>query len=348
MGELMPRATLDDSGLHFNDARITAPFWDSEESKPNFKSIARVSISSSLIDGLLECPARAMADKYILRDIAPLDPMSPTELGSAFHKVMELFFVLPPEERNNARVREAYKRMLALEEFKHIRECEPAAAKVREWISGLWTSHMFDWKNVKVAQVHGKRKAVVPGLEMFVKGRLGGAARESLGYIDMLALDGNGDDPKHVGLVDWKTGKKPHVYNPDDKYPDFGYTRQQTMYAMLLEQQGYKVEYAHLVYPAIKDTDSKDSNATKAFIQTIPIHDKTIRERTIDEVEKSSKICDAGIDTNTWGYGPSPLCSWCPLVNICPSAMCIKKPNAVKSREEQFTAEDLKGQVEAL
>lgn len=345
MDGLLPRAVLTDEGLKFNDGRITNEYWDKAGTKPNFKSIARVSVSSSLIDGILECPARAMADKYILRDITPVDPLAPTELGSAFHKVMELFFVLPPERRDNAMVREAYKRMLTLDDFKAIRESDEASRIVRDWISALWKSHVFDWRNVNVAMVPDRKRGTAPGLEMFVKGKLGSADRESLGYIDMLALAGSGDDPMNVGLVDWKTGKKPHVYDPSDRYPDFGYTRQQTMYAMLLEQQGYTVDYAHLVYPAINDGDT---GRKRSYIQVIPIHDKAIRERTIDEVEKTSAICDAGVETNTWEYGPGPLCSWCPLVNICPAAMKIKKPNAVKSRAEQFTSEDLKGQVEAL
>lgn len=350
-----PRATLDETGLHFNDPNITEGYKTKLGGRKdkNFKSIEWVSISSSLIGSVLGCPARAMGEKYILKDLIPMDPLSPNALGSAFHKVMEIFFRLDPKDRSNEKVRKAYFKALEEDEFEAIRKNSYARAWVRKCITLLWQSG-FDWRNIKTAQVPTGKKddSTEPGLEYFVKGNIGSAQRQSLGFIDMLAIDP--EDESKVQLIDWKTGKHPHIFDPNDKYPDFDYTRQQTMYAMLLENQGYDVSAAHLVYPQIEVIDDhgntvkdEDGNVVKkGFIQTIPIHDEKVRDRTVDEIEQVSAIIDDSIKVNTWEYQASPLCSWCPLVNVCPAAMKIKKANAVESRSKQPSPEDLKGQIE--
>lgn len=345
-----PRSVLDDNGLHFMDPKITSPYWDKNQRRKNFKSIEWLSISPSFIENVLTCPAKAVAEKYIMKDLQPIDPLGANQLGSAFHKVMEIFFTLPPERRNNKNVRTAFKKALMEEDFDAIRNDAPSRDHVKNWISKLWMSG-FDWQTIRPKMIDDG-KGPKPALEYFVKGNLGKADRPALGFIDMLAVDEN-DDSK-VRILDWKTGKSAHIYDPNDRFPDFNYTRQQIIYTMLLENKGYNVSSAQLVYPAIdaKDDDGNvvfDENGnkkTETFIQDLPIHDEKLRSRAIDEIETVSAVIDDSVKANTWEYNPGGLCSWCPLVNICPAARKSKKANAVKSRQEQPTAEDLAGQIE--
>lgn len=315
------KAVMDKNGLHFEDPAL-------------IDKASRAKVSNSLITGMLKCPARQAADKWILPDVLPVDPLSPAVLGSAFHKVMEIFYGYPPKERTLDAIKQAYRDMLKDDEFKAVNESDEAKKWVRHRVKEYWNDRFEDPSKVRIAQVEkeGKYgKYLVSGLELYIQDNIGNSTRPTCGFIDRLSVDDNGD----YIVDDWKTGKNAHVFNPKDKYPDFSLVRQQVIYTLILENTTDRdVNTARLIYPDTKHVD--DSGATVnggLFVDTIPVHNKKYRDRAIRDVETVSRMLDDCNETNTWPAEPSPLCSWCPLVNICPNAKKIAKQNAVEARE---------------
>ena len=329
-GETPVKAVIDKDGVHFEDAEI-------------IDKAARTNVSNSLISGMLKCPARQAADKWIMPGVMPEDPLGPTVLGSAFHKVMEFFFALPPKERTYDNIKECYRKMLADEEFQVLNTSAEARKWVRHRVNEYYHSGFEDPEKVKIAQIERVSKRGFPylasGLELFVTARLGNATRNTLGFIDRLSVD---EDGNYI-VEDWKTGRKAHPFDPSEKYADFGYVRQQILYAMIVEDTtDGKVSKARLLYPDALHPGPDGQEEEGFYVDNVPIHNELYRKQAIKDVETVSAMLDDCNESNTWPAVPSPLCSWCPLVNVCPSAMKIKKQNAVESRANQPDAEFLK------
>lgn len=324
------KAVLDKDGIHFEDPEIIS-------------KAANAKVSNSLISGMLKCPARQAADKWILPGVLPEDPLGPTTLGSAFHRVMEHFFNLPPKERTYDNIKECYRKMLGEDEFQVLNTSADARKWVRHRVNEYYQSGFENPEDVKIAQVERVSKKGFPylasGLELFVTAKIGDASRDTLGFIDRLSVD---DDGNYI-VEDWKTGKKAHPFDPSEKYADFGYVRQQILYSMIVEETtDRKVNKARLIYPEAIHPGPDGGEEDGFYVDDIPIHNKLYRKQAIRDVETASAMLDDCNESNTWPAEPSPLCSWCPLVNICPSAMKIKKQNAVDSRANQPDAGFLK------
>lgn len=84
--------------------------------------------------------------------------------------------------------------------------------------------------------------------------------------------------------------------------------RQQLIYKMLLEQKGFKVSGARLIYPVAGEMVKVD------------MKDEELAQRVIKDVEDTDKALDVMIENNTFEYKPSFLCSWCSLSRLCPQA----------------------------
>lgn len=324
-----PRAVMTKDGLMLQDPELI--------DKAN-----NVRISNSLITAMLQCPARFAAEKWITHDLIPEDPLSANVLGSAFHKVMEIFYGYPPADRTIENMRRAYKAALDTEEFEAVKENSDARKWVKDRINGYWRMGLEDPEEVHVAQVEreGKwGKYTRMGLELWIQDTLGNSTRTTGGFIDRLTIT---EDGKYM-IDDWKTGKKAKVFDPSDKYADFGYVRQQVLYAIILENtDDREVAGARLIYPETIHKNKFGEEEEGGFVDEIPIHNEAYRKQAIKDVETVDSMITSCLDRNTWDAEPSPLCSWCPLVNICPAALKIKKANAVASRENQPTAEFLK------
>lgn len=318
--ESTPKAIISNSGVEFVDENL-------------LDKIDRVKLSNSLVSSVLKCPARMALDKWILNDLIPPDPTGATILGSAYHKVMELFFYNPPAERNLASLRQAYYDMLLLDEFKPIRESVEAQNWVKTRVNNYWHG-VEDPQKVTVAETVDKKGKKKLGLELYLQGNIGDSERVLCGFIDRLCYD---DKTGVYTVDDWKTGKKAEEYNPYERFADFSYYRQQVLYSMLLEQQGKKVDKARLIYPL-----TVWNGVERPHVTVIPVHDANYRQKAVDDVVKADKIVNKSVETNCWQMNPSALCSWCPLVNVCPKAMKISKQNAIESRQNQPTAEFLK------
>jgi hypothetical protein len=331
------RAVLSKEGLSFEDPELIS-------------KTASVNISNSLISSLQKCPARAASDKWILSDLMPPDPLSPTTLGSAFHSVMEQFFTLPPDDRTVDGIRSSYKKVLNSPDYRVIAMDSDATIWLQKAINGYWNLHLEDPRMVHVPdrvsfdRVSRNGKSYVKsedGLELFVDGKISPKINHKvLGFIDRLSID---DKTGRYVIDDWKTGKHASDYLPDkQKYPDFGYVRQQILYTMMMEESGYDIETARLIYPIADYEDPDTGIKNKGHVTVIDVKNTNYRRQAVEDVEQADSVLTQSVNLNRWECGPSPLCSWCPLVNICPAAMKIKKDNAVKSREEAPTGEFLK------
>jgi putative RecB family exonuclease len=318
----MPKAILTKEGLILQDPEVIA-------------KVSKAKLSNSFIDGMLNCAAKQIAEKYLIRDLLPDDPLSPAVLGSVFHKTMEFFFAMPKEERDVDHVRKAYLQALDDPDFAVVKESKEARKWVQNCINGFWRLKTRP-ETVDIARMKNDWGKEVPGIELFVQGNIGEASRPTLGFIDRLRVKNDGS----LIIDDWKTGKHVKDYNPSDRFPSFGYLRQQTIYAMLLEEQGYTVDSANLIYPIAEwsPDDSARSGRTQnsqvffGKVSELPVHDKKVREKVVEDVETVSSMMDSCVERNMYDCNPKPLCSWCPLVNICPAALRIKKQNAVDSR----------------
>lgn len=142
---------------------------------------------------------------------------------------------------------------------------------------------------------------------------------------DSLYLCGEAGVPTH------NTGAKSKSYNAKkDSGDGFNEARQQTIYTMLLEQRGIDVSGARLIYPVA------------GTVVDVDIDNERLREKITETIEQADRSITDSIENNTFEYGPSFLCSWCPLVNVCPQAEKKTFQKAVDARAKQPTAEELK------
>ena len=129
-------------------------------------------------------------------------------------------------------------------------------------------------------------------------------------------------------ILTHNTGKV-HRWNPvRDKNEGFKEQRQQTIYSMLLEQYGYKVSAARLIYPVYGE------------VVKVNHVDEELRTRVIHDIEQADSLMDTYRDTNLFEYTPSHLCAWCPLAKLCPVAT-IKGGKCAIAYEKQPEADVL-------
>lgn len=328
----MSKSYIDMDGLHFDDAEIA-------------KKLDRMTISATLMEGMLSCPAKQLFNQMLLDEIQPPQPDSPLTRGIAFHRTMELYYGLDESKRgktiNTAILNAAMKK--ALLEQPEVKD----DTNFQSWLVNAVKRYVLmpdDAINVGIAEFNDKWYNKKPGLEMPVSGFIGNAKRRSFGKIDRLTR-GDLNDDNIVIIDDYKTGAKAKAFNEKDQYADFGYIRQQIMYALLLEQDDnndFKVKSGRLIYPV---ADNQDKNKT-GVVLTVDVLNEKYRNRTIHEVEKVSRMVNDSVESNTFSCNPSALCSWCPLANICPRAERRESPKFVEARQKQFKEDELKPVIE--
>lgn len=183
-----PRITLTSDGAH-----ITSP--------ETAEKIEKKNLSASLITGLNSCSVRWLADSFVIRDIVEEEPDNAARRGSLFHKIMEDFFIYPPAERTTSLLKKIVKEVLVSEEFIDLSRSPEAVAWLKDAINGYYSMGGRP-QQVEIAEItlHGKTK---PGLETFVKGKIGDTERDILGFVDRIVVDQKKDDGSVI-VEDWK------------------------------------------------------------------------------------------------------------------------------------------------
>ena len=240
------KINIQDNGVYILDENIK-------------KEIKKKKLSASLIDSWLKSPADWVLNTYIYPLVSDKKETA-LYRGSMFHKVMEDFFALEPSERTEK--------------------------EDREWIQSTVLSYLrmnYDYQNEQIARIYlnGEEKS---GIELFVSGKIGESERQVLGFIDKI-LDG----PNGFIVQDWKSGAKVNNYDPTKPISEsnpFDYWRQQTLYSMLLEKRGFKVDKASLIFPRAE---------TEVFVD---IHSDKVKAQVIKDVEQVDKELEYAINNN--------------------------------------------------
>lgn len=291
--------------------------------------LAKKNISPSLITGLKGCAAKWVADTFVIRDLIQQDPDNAATRGSLFHKVMEEAFVDPAEMRTRERINEHRDAVLETEEFSFFKEIPEALEWLDNAIDGYYAMGGRP-KKVKVASLTKEGEEPKLGLEIFVKGRLADASRDTLGFIDRLTVDQKHEAEEGIIIEDWKSGAKAKRWNPKTKSDDGrAEARQQVIYSMLLEQRGVNVTGARLIFPVAKE------------VVDVDLKDEAFKEQVLKDIKETDEALDHYIETNLFEYTPSFLCSWCPLVKICPKAQVEKFAKARAAYSSQPAIEEL-------
>ena len=287
-------------------------------------------LSASLVTELREgCPAAWLAKTYVVPEVIETPPDNPMTRGSFFHRIMEHFFRLPAAERTRDALIRCVNITLAEPDYEVFR----TNLDVRDWIEEALRGYYKlgeDPQDVQVATVNSKT-----GLEVFVKGKLPGASRNLIGFIDRVSYSGDGG----VVVEDWKTGGKlkqweggyPELVKNKDGSTSYntrnasGYAeaRQQMIYATLLRQNGYQVDGARLMFPVA------------GGVARVPVDDQEFQQAVVADVVEVDQKMDELEKSNEFSYNPSVLCSWCPLAKFCPAARTPYKDKHEAARNEQ-------------
>lgn len=277
--------SMDSSGVHIINEDVA-------------KKLKNKKISASMITGLEGCHAQWAVNTFVLGEILEQEPDNPMTRGSMFHSVMEHFFALKPEERTKENLNAVVEQVLDMDDFKHFKLIPDAITWLKTAIRNYYEMGGNPEKT-QVAIIEGK-----PALERFVKGNIGDTKRDILGFIDRISVDSR--DQSKLVVEDWKTGGKAKHWKPNTTSTEgLPEQRQQMIYAMLLEKQGYEVSSARLIYPVAKD------------IVTVNLDDEEMKERVIQSVKDTDEKLDSLIESNDFKYEPSFLCHWCPLAKVC-------------------------------
>lgn len=264
-----------------------------------YKKVSRGNLSASMTNSLLACPADWLLDKYILRELEH-EEQPHLERGTLFHSVMESFFRIPAGERTMQQLGVIAKEETQLN-HPHMMDDEDSKAWLKNAIRG-YLSMGFDFNSEIIPTIDWKGKRQY-GLELFVDGKVGNTNRKVVGFVDKLVAREIDGETKYF-IEDWKTGKQVHPYDPDkptSSNNSFDYWRQQTLYAMLMEQQGLDIEGASLIFPVagkVVDIDHKRED---------------VRQHVIDDMEKVDKRLDDCLKDNFFPFTPATFCTWCHL-----------------------------------
>ncbi|WP_375000087.1 RecB family exonuclease [Aeromicrobium sp. CTD01-1L150] len=241
-------------------------------------------LSPSTAEAMQGCAARWIFEKHVR---AEPDLFGPAELGTAAHSVLEHLWNLPADARTRLRAM-GLLRSLA---DQHFDDSNDENLKT-EWIAEVRAAYLgyFELENPHEVKIVATEQTVtdveVAGVPFF-------------GKIDrIIATDGG------IGIDDTKTGKVPkNIGRYGDKHGD-----QLRLYSEALRvRDGVQPERAGLLY------------TRHAVHKNVALSKPRMRETLSDFADSWDTFAtcfrDAAFETKA-----SPLCGWCPLVNLCPAA----------------------------
>lgn len=280
-----------------------------------FDELSRKKLSASMITSFEGCHARWLGETFVTRDILEQDLDTAASRGSLFHRVMEIFFGLPPTERETSVIKKCLGQALKETDRNGVRTFGHFSSnrEALQWVLDSARKYYQmgeNPKDVEIATITQKGREQ-QGLETFVGGKVADTEREMVGFVDRVSVSSDGDG---VIVEDWKTGKMKSWKGSLEKNKDgesaegFAEQRQQKIYAMLLQNEGNNVSGARLIYPS-----------AQTFVD-VDLNDIELESRVVDDVLTADKTLSELEDSNQFAYKPSFLCAWCPLVKMCPQS----------------------------
>lgn len=266
-----------------------------------YKKVSNCNLSPSMANSFLDCPADWLLDKYILPKLEHEEPIYFAR-GTAFHKVMERFFTLSPAERVPARLGK-----LTIETLKNDYPDLYKDSESVEWIKDAIRQYVrmgFNYQQDIIPNVEMDGRKPKIGLELFVSGNFG-TKHKVLGFVDKLTLQNTEDGKPKLVMQDWKTGKAIHNYTPGKPISwqnSFDYWRQQTLYSMMLEQQGIHVDDASLIFPVANG------------VVHVDWQNKDVQAQAIKDMQDLDRELCKCIDNNFFPFTPKMFCNWCDLL----------------------------------
>lgn len=249
------------------------------------KRLDRKRWSASGVKAIESCPARWVTDKLIPEDP---DPFGAAEIGTSAHKVLELLYQLPMPERTEARAMEILSTLDR--DFGN------------EVVAPTTAGELMDWRGQVASKVIGDFSLEDPttidvvGTELRLENEVGGVPL--IGFIDRLDRLPDGT----VKANDFKSGrvKRPSRYGDD-------HGDQIRLYAASLRADGWTTTEGALLYiggPERREVSIVDSEVDRVVEDFVS---------TYTEMKDSAK-------QGSYRTEASPLCGWCPLVTVCPTA----------------------------
>ena len=296
------------------------------------KKIRRKKLSASSMKGLTHCPAR-----WAFESATPKtdDPFAATTLGTEMHSIYEVFYddeKVPVDGRD----REVLERMILARADElwgeHTLTSKSAAAKRsleanrKKWIKEVsdrvygilkiespkevevFRGHMTQDRRIVYAPEDGS--SPVSGLELSADG-IQIAGIDFIGYIDRVRVDGyDKDGIPFLVPEDYKSSKRVPYLKRGDSDDDGD---QVVIYAEVIRiLTGFLPEKVRLLYTkpgkerTIRISETRVNRAVKRFVEANSIMDRT---------------CSAG----AFDAEETTFCSWCPLVDTCPTARAAGK-----------------------
>jgi len=289
------------------------------------EKVKKKNLSASMVSSFFDCPADWLMNSFIL---PLLDYEEPEYFvrGNIFHESMERFFALPKEERNPKTLSQTTMNLI-----KEKHEEQLTNRETMEWVKQALKGYLdtgFAYQDVDIAQIVQKEeKGPEPGIEIFVRGKLGNTTRDVVGFVDRVDQMDDG----RLQIVDYKSGKKIHPFDPNQPIGEknnFGYWRQQLAYSMLLEQSGNKIGGAKLEFPIAKGEVIVDVN------------NQDLREQVKRDFEAVDEAFNKCIEDNLFPFNGHIFCKWCGMLS----------PNHTPSRFGKLNVswEDVTQHVELL
>lgn len=244
----------------------------------------RLSVSSA--QAIESCPARFAIDKVLPRTA---DPFGAAELGSATHRLFEELFKLPRELRTID---------VAMDILEGLHSANSDLVVPEEHDLSRWRAEI-EHRAVGLWQIEDPTSVEVSGTEVKVSS-IAIAGVPFIGFIDRLDVV-NG----HQRVVDYKAGlstpKKPGRYG--DPHGD-----QARLYALAVEQmRGVRPLEADIYYTP-HGVKRSINLAPKKIAATVSWFSSAWEEMLMSK------------ERGAFSTKASPLCGWCPLVQVCPTA----------------------------
>lgn len=289
-----------------------------EASDEALKQIDRRKMSPSTVFAMQGCHARFAAEKILPRDD---DPFAISQIGTAAHEVLEDLMVLPPEERTEPNamsilIANAEKQFPPGDDGQEHPDQGPWRKAVWEKVKGLW--RIENPAEVDVVATEWRIDNVsIDGIPF-------------IGYIDR--TDRNDDGTLRV--LDYKAGKGKGLDREGlRKLQRWGddHGDQIRFYKLALEKLSGETVGAGAVY-YIGEGQKRDIGLNQADLDRV--------RRMYGESWRELK---ADVAAGAFPTKAGPLCSWCPLVELCPSAAL----GGYRAKVDVPTAEELGIPVES-